>query len=352
MMWYKKVGFYSNPFSIKPAAFHDEVIGQNLKMVMEKVDDGGFVFIKGEYGTGKTSVLKRIINRYKGKGKLIYINLEFLDEVKVEELLKKRAGFFQRMFGRLPKEAVLLVDEAQLIKKNISEDIYNFFDEGFIKSVVFVGTDLNKKSLSSDVEKRLHGNFVSLKTLTPQNAIKIVRKRIGSVLLSDNVITEIFSYSQNPRIFLENCEDVCKYAIDAYSSQVDSEHVKAVLGKKKTRIKKRIKKRKEAKIEKEAVKEVLEKKEKTENRKKVEKKEKKKEGKLKRSYSRKKEKKEESEKKGKTENKDEVEKKDMKEEERKKEEKGKEGKREIEDKEIEFYVDTEGYPEYTFKQEF
>lgn len=285
MIWYKRVGFYSNPFSIKPAAFHDEVIGQNLKKVMEKVDEGGFIFVKGDYGTGKTTVLKRIINRYKGKGKLIYISLEFLEEVKVKQLLRKRANLFQKVFGRLPREAILLVDESQLMKKSISEDIYDFFDKGFVKSVVFVGTRFNKKQFSSEVVKALKGNMISLSVLTSQHAVKIVRKRIGDVLLLDKIIKEIFSYSKNPRTFLENCEDVCKYVIDIYASKADSKHVKAVLGKKKVGKKRR---------------------------KRIIKKEVKREEKLKEN----------------------------------KENKAKE------EKKVEFYVDTEEYPEYTFKQEF
>lgn len=273
MIWYKRVGFHNNPFSIKPAAFHDEVIGQNMKKVMEKVDRAGFIFVKGDYGTGKTTVLKRIINRYKGKGKLIYINLEFLERVKVNELLRKRANVLQKIFRQLPKETILLVDESQFMKKSISKDIYDFFDKGFVKSVVFVGTRFNKKQFSPEVVKGLKGNIVSLRTLTPQQAIEMVRKRIGDVLLPNKIIKEIFSYSKNPRIFLENCEDVCKHVIDVYSSKADSEHVKAVLGKRKAKRKrrKRVKKKKENIKEK---------------------------------------------------------------------------------KEIEFYVDTEEYPEYTFKQEF
>ncbi len=354
MMWYRKVGFYSNPFSIKPAAFHDEIIGQNFRKIMDKVDDGGFVFVKGDYGTGKTSVLKRIINRYRGKGKLIYINLEFLDEVKVKELLKKRAGFLQKITGALPRDTILLIDEAQFIKTNTSEDIYPFFDEGFIKSVVFVGTNLNKKSFSANVEKNLRGNIVSLKTLTIQDAVKLVRKRIGSVLLSDKIIAEIFSHSKNPRIFLENCEDVCKYAVDAYSNEADSEHVKAVLGKKhgKEGSKKRKKMRAEKGAMKEAMKENVGMKGKPEKRQKKNKKGK--EGKKGKNDDEKL-KREKPENREEPESKNESEMNEVKKEEGKREDKekeGKESKKGVGDKEIEFYIDTDGYPEYTFKQEF
>lgn len=244
MIWYKKLGFHSNPFSIKPAAFHDEIIGQNLNGVMEKVDKGGFVFVTGDYGAGKTTVLKRIINHYRGKGKLIYINLEFIEEVKIKKLLKKRANILQRMMGRLPRETILLVDEAQLMKKPVSKETQNFFDKGFIKSVVFVGREFYKRQFSSGMVKSLKGSLVSLKTLTPQQAIKLVRKRIGNVLLSDKIIKEIFSYSNNPRTLLENCEDVCKYVINTYSNEADSQHVKAVLGKKRLEKKKRVRKKK------------------------------------------------------------------------------------------------------------
>jgi len=63
LVWYHKLGFFNNPFSVKPVVFHDEVIGydQTMREIIEKIMDSNIVFISGEYGTGKTTALKGII---------------------------------------------------------------------------------------------------------------------------------------------------------------------------------------------------------------------------------------------------------------------------------------------------
>ena len=61
LTWYHELGFFDNPFSIKPAAFHNELMGYNqtIKEINKKVEESNIIFISGEYGTGKTTVLKK-----------------------------------------------------------------------------------------------------------------------------------------------------------------------------------------------------------------------------------------------------------------------------------------------------
>ena len=76
LTWFHELGFFDNPFSIKPAAFDNELMGysQVIKEINDKVAGSYIVFISGEYGTGKTTVLKKIINEFKGKKQVIYYN--------------------------------------------------------------------------------------------------------------------------------------------------------------------------------------------------------------------------------------------------------------------------------------
>ncbi|MBU0615754.1 MAG: hypothetical protein KJ601_06685, partial [Nanoarchaeota archaeon] len=69
LLWYQKIGFHNNPFSIKPSAFHNSLYGveEKIKDILKLVDSGESVFISGEYGSGKTSALKKIIDEHKGK---------------------------------------------------------------------------------------------------------------------------------------------------------------------------------------------------------------------------------------------------------------------------------------------
>ena len=50
LTWYHELGFFDNPFSIKPAAFHNELMGQDqmLKEINKKIKDSSMVLISGE----------------------------------------------------------------------------------------------------------------------------------------------------------------------------------------------------------------------------------------------------------------------------------------------------------------
>ena len=111
-IWYRRVGFYNNPFSIKPAAYRNNVTG-----LENTVDDISYailtkklVFVEGEYGQGKTTILKKLINDFGGKKQVAYFSCNRLDgRLNIERLLKKRYGFLGRMFGLEAKDMVLLL---------------------------------------------------------------------------------------------------------------------------------------------------------------------------------------------------------------------------------------------------
>ena len=115
-MWWRKLGFYINPFTIKPAPFDNKVFGQDqiLEDLYYKLPAGTMSFVEGKLGTGKTTILKSLIAKFRGRGKVIYFSCNRLDtELNIEELLKGRYGFWGKLFGMMPKEMIVLLDEAQ-----------------------------------------------------------------------------------------------------------------------------------------------------------------------------------------------------------------------------------------------
>src|SRR3989338_7555729 len=172
--WYKEIGFFSNPFSIKPLAFHDEVIGYDIDLVFNKIENGEVLFIEGDYGKGKTTILKKIIRRFGGKRELIYYSCNITDN-------------------------------------NI---------------------DFDRLKLSNGLTKLVGSNIIRLGELTEGDGIAIIRKRTGNIrLLSDDIIKIIFKKSnRNPRKLLKNCEDVCRYSVSQGYNVAREEHVKKVLG--------------------------------------------------------------------------------------------------------------------------
>ncbi len=221
--WYESYGFGSNPFSIKPAAFHDDIIGYELRDVFEKIDSGDVLFIKGKYGSGKTTILKHIIRRFGGKKQVIYHSTS-KGLLKLEKLLLNKS-FANRLFKNLPYDMTLLVDEAQELSRDEAEEISRFYNEGNIKSVVFFGTVYKKNVFTQDFNASLRDNTMVLGELSNEHATELIRKRVGNIkLLPDEAILQIYQRAgSNPRKFLELCEDVCKYAFETGNEVVNEE---------------------------------------------------------------------------------------------------------------------------------
>jgi hypothetical protein len=227
--WFRKEGFYSNPFSIKPAAFHDEIIGYKLEPVIQKIDEGAVLFVEAPLGSGKTTFTKRIIRSLKGKSKIIYYSHTHSERINVGKLLRG-ATFSAKVFGMLPKNAVMLIDEAAGIGHEDGEEILKFVEQGNLKSAVFFGTKYFPKKFPQGLAKLINGNVIKISYLTPEQAVQIIRRRIGSLkLITDDVIRQAFvRVNYNPRRLLEACEDICREA--ALGSTAKSEIVEKVLG--------------------------------------------------------------------------------------------------------------------------
>ena len=231
-IWYRRVGFYNNPFSIKPAAYRGGVTGLGTA-----VDDISYailtkklVFVEGEYGQGKTTILKKLINDFGGNKQVVYFSCNRLDgRLDIERLLKKRYGFLGRLFGFEAKDMVLLLDEAQHLGTDDYKSLSEHHKKGAFKSIVFVSPKLNGEANGLTTNALV----VNLKKINEEEAVKIVRQRVGHLhLLSDDMIKELFRKSnKNVRELLKNCELVCKYAVDNEMTKVTEGIAEEVLGK-------------------------------------------------------------------------------------------------------------------------
>src|SRR3989338_5909954 len=184
--WYKEIGFFSNPFSIKPLAFHDEVIGYDIDLVFNNID--------------------------------------------FDNLIKGRHGFFSSFFSD-DENLILLLDEVQDLSGEDSEKLIDYYNKNF-KSIVLVANNFDRVKLSNGLTKLVGSNIIRLGELTEGDGIAIIRKRTGNIrLLSDDIIKIIFKKSnRNPRKLLKNCEDVCRYSVSQGYNVAREEHVKKVLG--------------------------------------------------------------------------------------------------------------------------
>lgn len=213
--WYESLGFSTNPFTIKPAALNNDIFGIQSQPIIEKIGNGETQFVEAPLGMGKTTLLKSIIAKFGGKRKLVYANCIKNECLEVRELLKN-ATLKGKLFGTMPREMIMMIDEAQSISQEDAQEITDYMQDGRIKSVVFFGTQYKKKQLTDQLNKSLNGNIITIPYMTPDEAVQLVRKRTGNLkLLPDYVIRELYGRAAgNPRRLLQHCEDICRKAAE------------------------------------------------------------------------------------------------------------------------------------------
>lgn len=231
-IWYKKLGFYANPLSIKPGMYDTDLIAYDLSLIFKKIDNGEMVFIEGDYGTGKTTILKNIISQYKGKNRIIYYSFNIADSsFDINSLLYGAKTFMKKLIGLSEKNIILLLDEVHLIKVSEAKSLLKPYKEGIIKSIVFVTHDYDLVTLSEEFHKLLKKNIIKTVELSSKEAIYLIRKRIGDLkIIDDKYINRIYQIAnKNPRRLLEYCEDVLKFTIELEDDKVTDYHINEVL---------------------------------------------------------------------------------------------------------------------------
>lgn len=228
-IWFRELGFHSNPFSIKPAVFHDHIIG--FETLVDEVSYGilnkKVVLLEGDYGNGKSSILQRLLHDFGGKKQVIYYSCNRMDaRLNVKGLLNGRYGFFGHLFDIKAKDMILLLDEAQELNAKDYERLLSYYQEGYIKSIVLVGKGVRKEELVSGLRAQL--SEVSLGKISEDSAVQIVKKRVGEFpLLPDAIIKKIYQRSENNiRLLLKTCEEVCKRAVESGRKRVTEDFLK------------------------------------------------------------------------------------------------------------------------------
>jgi KaiC/GvpD/RAD55 family RecA-like ATPase len=228
--WYNRIGFYNNPFSIKPAAFSDELFGFKDKVtkLIKDIEEGDFYLITGAYGNGKTTMLKRVVNNFRGKKVIYYNYVKNKKEIDFDRLLTGM-NFFRRMLDTKRKGNILLLDEVQDINEEDLKNIGELSEQGYLKSVIFVSPDSDMR-ITAEIKKKIGSNKIDLGNISKKVATELVRERIGKLkLLPDKMIAKIFKIDKNPRNFLRNCEDACRYAVENNIKKVNEETIRKAL---------------------------------------------------------------------------------------------------------------------------
>ncbi|MBM3199486.1 AAA family ATPase, partial [Candidatus Woesearchaeota archaeon] len=231
MEWYEELDYEENPFKDNQDT---ELLGYQelLDEVIYRLESGGMVCVEGKSGAGKTAVLNTLFKRFKGTGKLIYLNGQQLSNgLNIEKVLNKKGSILNMVLGKKPKNMVLLLDEVQDLSKKNCERIKYYYDNNYIKSVVFTSSDFKKASFTESLKDRL-SKTLKLRDITEDEAVDVVHSRLGSdEIMPEEVIREVFNISQkNMKTFLKNCERLCAFLVENNGKIVHKEHITKVLG--------------------------------------------------------------------------------------------------------------------------
>jgi energy-coupling factor transporter ATP-binding protein EcfA2 len=232
-IWYIRLGFKENPFSIKPKSSEYGIYGndETLININKKIEESKLIFVNGNFGSGKTTLMKSIISKFGGKKRVIYYNCnQNTMSVNFDKLLYNAGNFFNKLLHIKKKNIILILDEAQDLNSKDFKNIFKYYKSHFFKSVVFVTTK-DYLNFPKELIELIGENKFSLGILSSKDAVKMIRQRIGEIsTISDSNIVRIFSKNNNPRAFLKNCEDVFRHVTDNDESKITMNDIDKILG--------------------------------------------------------------------------------------------------------------------------
>lgn len=213
MSWYQKFNFEKNPLSIKPSEEFDLFFDDKslIEDIIKAINKKQKIVLKGTLGTGKTSVLKKIIKHYGGNRKVYYYNaFSASSQLDFENVVKKAGGFLSRIFKIKSKELILFIDEASHLKDENIKELKEYLKKYF-KSVLLVSSELDYE-LPEELKKEFN-KVINLKNFTLNDAQNIIINRLGDKvyqeIFNEKDIKSIYQKSQTPRQFLIKCDGFC-----------------------------------------------------------------------------------------------------------------------------------------------
>jgi ABC-type oligopeptide transport system ATPase subunit len=215
MDWYKEFGYKHNPLEVNPLKNKEEPFGlfDEIDNLLYFVESDNCAIIKGESGSGKTLLLTQIIKKYGGKGRIIYIDGNRINKrFEFSKILMKKQSFMHRLLGKRPKNMILLIDNAKSLTPKAYKQIQYYFDQDYIKSIVFATEDLEALNMPQSFLDRIGKRVIELKPLSMDEAVELVLERLDQDIISKDKLEKIFILSdKNMTSFLKNVQKVLLY---------------------------------------------------------------------------------------------------------------------------------------------
>ncbi|NAT10407.1 hypothetical protein C4E22_02475 [ANME-1 cluster archaeon AG-394-G06] len=174
--------------------------------------------IRGEIGTGKTSLLLWLTNTLKKTNKTKPVILEGIEtrtkEILLSSLRRQRTLRDKLMLRSYPKNLVVFLDEGEKFPEEITEHLRLMWDRKDLYSIVIATTDPALENFTPAFKDRI-GKTMVLSSIARGDLVEIIRKRAGdnNPFTSEAMIILAERYN-SPRRLLEGCAEVCIYCAD------------------------------------------------------------------------------------------------------------------------------------------
>ncbi|MBN1896850.1 MAG: AAA family ATPase [Candidatus Aenigmarchaeota archaeon] len=262
----KLFGWEGNPFVFK--ILPDLFVGYESEMrsLIENLSNGcKFSLILGPTGSGKTTMMKNVINKIQGYGRVFYVPKPPNDPEGWKKIFTEivKPGFFRRLFMRSEinnitiyevgdwinkrskgNRLLLLVDECHESTRESLEWLRTLTDQIDNLSLVMGGLPVFEKRLMEELEtfRRRIENRVELTNLTSAETRELIKRRIEWVGGEDvkpftsSSVRYIYDRTSGfPREVLRVSNDLVKDAIGKNISSIDTDFLKDIVSEKPSR---------------------------------------------------------------------------------------------------------------------
>ncbi len=232
-MNYKQIGLGVYAFSDDARKTIDELVAhkEEAEDLLYWVEAEGMVLIKGPEKSGKTRLALEVIENFRGDGKVIYIDLDtYNKEVDIGHLLIGNQPFFRKIRNKMPKDMILIVDNAHSLDTDFYRRLQFFFDQGYLKSVVLIKKSDANLELPDSIKSRIGNKVIELKELGKDECVEIMNARLNG-FLNENHLEKIWTKSKGLSNFLENCEKIATNYLDEGRKKIDINFIEKVLEK-------------------------------------------------------------------------------------------------------------------------
>jgi general secretion pathway protein A len=253
----KLFGWEGNPFVFR--ILPDLFVGyeNEMRSLIENVSNGcKFSVIIGPTGSGKTTMMKNLITKIQGYGRVFYVPKPPNDAEGWKNIFTEivKPGFLRRIFLRPKvkditiyevgewvnkrsggKRLLLLVDECHESTKESLEWLRTLTDQVGNLSLVLAGLPVFEKRLMEELEtfRRRIENRLELTNLTSAETRELIKKRIewagGEDVkpFTSNSIHFVYEETDGfPREVLRVCNELLRSAVEKNISSIDTDFLK------------------------------------------------------------------------------------------------------------------------------